>query len=80
LRRKRSLILYVDNIEKHGHRLFEKICGLDLVGSVAKRMDSLYRGTEKPSPYWIKIKNPRYSQAEGRNELFNPQPDEITKV
>jgi hypothetical protein len=21
---------------------------------------------------WIKIKNPRYSQAEGRGELFNP--------
>jgi ATP-dependent DNA ligase len=25
-------------------------------------------------------RNPRYSQAEGRNELFNPQPDGITKV
>jgi hypothetical protein len=26
--------------------------------------------TEKPSHYWIKVKNPRYSQLEGRQELF----------
>jgi ATP-dependent DNA ligase len=45
---------------------------LDLEGIVAKRKDSLYRATEKPSPYWVKIKNPRYSQAEGREELFDP--------
>jgi bifunctional non-homologous end joining protein LigD len=30
LRRKRLRILYVDHIEKHGRRLFEKVCGLDL--------------------------------------------------
>src|SRR5262249_2145835 len=28
------------------------------------------RVTEKPSRCWIKIENPRYSQAEGREELF----------
>jgi bifunctional non-homologous end joining protein LigD len=70
LRRKRSRILYVDHIEKHGPRLFEKACGLDLEGIVAKWKDSLYRATEKPSPYWIKIKNRNYTQAEGREELF----------
>ena len=26
--------------------------------------------TEKPSRYWIKVKNSRYSQLEGREELF----------
>jgi bifunctional non-homologous end joining protein LigD len=72
LRRKRSRILYVDHVETHGQRLFEKVCGLDLEGDIAKRKDSLYRGTEKPSPYWIKIKNRNYSQAEGREELFDP--------
>jgi ATP-dependent DNA ligase len=41
--RKRSRILYVDHIETHGQRLFEKVCGLDLEGVVAKRKDSLYR-------------------------------------
>ena len=48
------------------------MCGLDLEGVVAKRKDSLYRATEKPSPDWIKVKTPRYPQAEGREELFDP--------
>jgi ATP-dependent DNA ligase len=72
LRRKRSRVLYVDHIETHGQRFFEKVCGLDLEGVVAKRKDSLYRATEKPSPYWIKIKNRNYTQAEGREDLFGP--------
>ena len=70
LRRKRSRVLYVDHIEAHGQRFFEKVCELDLEGIVAKRKHSQYRATEKPSPHWVKIKNPTYSQAEGRRELF----------
>src|SRR5207244_12509386 len=27
--------------------------------------------TEKPSPHWIKVKNRRYSQLEGREEWFD---------
>ena len=42
----------------------------DLEGVVAKRKDSRYQETEKRSPHWIKIKNRNYSQAEGREELF----------
>jgi bifunctional non-homologous end joining protein LigD len=57
LRQKRSRVLYVDHIEKHGQRLSQKMCDLDLEGVVAKRKDLLYRATEKPSPYWVKIKN-----------------------
>jgi ATP-dependent DNA ligase len=72
LGRKRSRVFYVDHIERRGQRLFEKVCDIDLEGIVAKRKDSLYRVTEKPSPDWVKIKNPRYSQAEGREELFDP--------
>jgi hypothetical protein len=41
------------------------VCGLDLKGIVAQRKDSLYRATEKPSPYWVKIKNRSYTQSEG---------------
>ena len=41
-------MLYVDHIDRHGHKLFEKVCELDLEGIVAKRMDSQYRATEKP--------------------------------
>jgi bifunctional non-homologous end joining protein LigD len=80
LRGKRSPVLYVDYIEADGRQFFEKVCELDLEGIVAKRKTGAYRATEKPSLYWIKIKNPRYSQAEGGDELFNPQPDGITKV
>ena len=39
-------------------------------GIVCKRKDSPYAVTEKPSRYWIKVKNFRYSQLEGREELF----------
>jgi bifunctional non-homologous end joining protein LigD len=70
LRRKHSRVLYVDHIEARGHEFFQKVCELDLEGIVTKRKHSQYRATERPSPYWIKIKNPKYSQAEGREELF----------
>jgi bifunctional non-homologous end joining protein LigD len=58
-------MLYVDHIDGHGREFFEKVCELDLEGIVAKRKNSQYRSTGKPSPYWIKVKNPEYSQAEG---------------
>jgi bifunctional non-homologous end joining protein LigD len=70
-------VLYVDHIEARGRQFFEKVCELDLEGIVAKRKTSVYRPREKPSPYWVKIKNPKYSQAEGREELFNPKPAEV---
>src|SRR5262249_33906249 len=71
LRRKRSRILYLDHIESDGCLLFEQSVKMNLEGIVCKRKDSPYRVTGKPSPHWIKIKNPRYSQAECREELFD---------
>jgi len=70
LRRKRSRILYLDHVEGDGRLLFEQIVKMDLEGIVCKRKDSPYKVTEKPSRYWIKVKNSRYSQLEGREELF----------
>jgi ATP dependent DNA ligase domain len=70
LRRKRSRILYLDHVENDGRLLFDQIVKMDLEGMVCKRKSSPYRATEKPSPYWIKVKNPRYSQIEGREDLF----------
>jgi bifunctional non-homologous end joining protein LigD len=70
LRWKRLRILYLDHVENEGRLLFEQIVRMDLEGMVCKRKTSPYRATEKPSPYWIKVKNPGYSQAEGREELF----------
>jgi ATP-dependent DNA ligase len=71
LGRKRSRILYLNHVENDGKLLFEQIVKMDLEGMVCKRKSSPYRATEKPSPYWIKVKNRRYSQAEGRAELFD---------
>jgi len=70
LRRKRSRILYLLHVEGDGRLLFEKIVKMDLEGIVCKRKDSPYKVTEKPSRYWIKVKNSRYTQLEGREELF----------
>jgi bifunctional non-homologous end joining protein LigD len=74
LGRKRSRILYLDHVENDGKLLFEQIVKLDLEGMACKRKSSPYRATEKPSPYWIKVKNRTYSQLEGREELFERQP------
>ena len=43
---------------------------MDMEGIVCQRKDSPYKVTETPSRYWIKVKNSRYSQLEGREELF----------
>ena len=78
LRRKRPPLLYVDHIKARGREFFEKVCAIDLEGIVARRKSAAYRATEKASPYWSKIKIRGNSQAEGRDELFHPQPDGIT--
>jgi bifunctional non-homologous end joining protein LigD len=53
-------------LEEHGRALFSAIKKMDLEGIVAKRkMDPYVSGTE-----WYKIKNPAYSQGEGRVDLF----------
>ncbi len=49
--------------------LFEQCCKLDLEGVVAKPKLSPYRELGG-KPLWVKVKNPDYSQAEGRSELF----------
>jgi len=71
IRRGRSHLLFVDHIAHKGCEFFRRICELDLEGIVAKRAGSTYRVTEQPSRDWIKIKNPEYSQKEGRAELFD---------
>jgi len=55
-------------VSERGRKLFALVQRHDLEGIVAKRKADAYT----PSAKWLKIKNPRYSQAEGRGELFNP--------
>jgi ATP-dependent DNA ligase len=57
-------ILYARHFERNGCDLFRLVCEQDLEGIVAKRRDAAYRED------WFKIRNPNYSQFEGRQELF----------
>jgi bifunctional non-homologous end joining protein LigD len=60
-------IFYAQHDEEHGIPFFKQICDHGLEGIVAKRRLSAYRND---GIGWLKIKNPAYSQAEGRQELF----------
>ena len=60
-------IVYAQHVETQGVVFFEEICRRDLEGVVAKRKLSIYKSN---GTGWLKIKNPKYSQAEGRHDLF----------
>jgi bifunctional non-homologous end joining protein LigD len=62
-------VLYVDHTKGAGQRLYKLACELDLEGIVAKQADSPYKENAR-NPHWVKIKNPTYSQKEGRGDLF----------
>jgi bifunctional non-homologous end joining protein LigD len=62
-----AVIAEAVSVEGRGCELFELMCAHDLEGIVAKRLADPYG----PRTRWLKIKNPGYSQAEGRAELFN---------
>lgn len=59
-----SSLLYADHIEQNGVELFRLACDRDLEGVVAKWRYGSYGQS------WFKIRNPNYSQYEGRHELF----------
>lgn len=59
-----SVLLYANHIERTGVEFFRSACEQDLEGVVAKHRDGAY------GDRWFKIRNPRYSQYEGRRELF----------
>jgi len=55
------------SVAGRGRELFELMRTNDLEGIVAKRLADPYDTRVR----WLKIKNPGYSQKEGRAELFN---------
>ena len=63
-----ACVRYVAHFEEFGHALFKEVKKRDLEGVVAKCKDAPYV-SEKTT--WYKIKNRSYSQAEGRNGLFD---------
>jgi bifunctional non-homologous end joining protein LigD len=60
-----SEIIYAQHVERDGKLLFQEVCDRNLEGIVAKRKMSVYS-----EHGWLKIKNPHYTQAEGRHEMF----------
>jgi len=61
-----TVLSMVFSVEERGRDLFAAAERLDLEGIVAKRKADVYA----PETVWYKIKNPAYTQAEGRWELF----------
>ena len=57
------------HVEQYGSALFHRVCKMDLEGVVAKHSFGPYT-TEPKRTTWFKIRNPKYSQMEGREELF----------
>jgi bifunctional non-homologous end joining protein LigD len=60
-------LLYAGHIERNGVEFFRLTCEQDLEGIVAKLKHGRY------GEGWFKIRNPKYSQLEGRRELFERQ-------
>jgi bifunctional non-homologous end joining protein LigD len=59
-----SALLYASHIERNGLEFLRLTCEQDLEGIVAKLKHGRY------GEGWFKIPNPKYSQREGRRELF----------
>jgi ATP-dependent DNA ligase len=59
-----SVLLYASHIDAQGRAFYRLACERNLEGMVAKRKDGVY------GQAWFKIRNPSYSQYEGRRELF----------
>ena len=68
-------LLRVNHIRGSGIGVYQLACQLDLEGIVAKRAGSLYEDNPNCRD-WVKIKNPGYSQKEGRGDLFK-RPDKF---
>jgi bifunctional non-homologous end joining protein LigD len=62
-----SRLLYSDHLDAHGKQLFDFACEHDLEGIVAKWKFGSYLSNSNATT-WIKVKNPNYTQAEGRRE------------
>lgn len=63
---KNPRLLYAEHVERKGQELFQLVCERNLEGIVAKRKDAQYSAAAN----WLKIRNPLYTQTNGRRELF----------
>ena len=61
---------YVDHVRGRERALFAAACTADTEGIVAKWSRGRYHA-DGATTSWLKVKNPTYSQMEGRHELFD---------
>ena len=73
-----SRLLYLDHVAGRGCDLFRVACERDLEGIVAKWTGGTYQ-TDGRGTSWLKIKNPEYTQAVGRHELFDRRVDGVRR-
>jgi bifunctional non-homologous end joining protein LigD len=64
-----SRLRYVDHIQERGRDLFDLACRHDAEGIVGKWDRGVYH-VDGATTSWLKVKNPDYTQAVGRHELF----------
>ena len=62
-------LMFVDYNEGAGTALYSRMCERDMEGIVGKPLYSRYLGGTGGTT-WIKVKNPSYSKADGREELL----------
>lgn len=58
--------VYADHVDGYGIDFFRLVCERDAEGLLTKHRQGRYDGFAK----WIKVKNPAYTQAKRRHELF----------
>ena len=68
-----SRVRLVEGVRERGVDFFRVACQHDLEGIVAKWRGGTYQSGTRTS--WLKIRNPNYSQWEGRRELFEARRD-----
>ncbi len=64
-----SRLQYVDAIAERGEEFYAAVCHRDLEGIVAKPKFGVYH-TDGVVTNWLKIRNPNYTQIQGRFEAF----------
>jgi bifunctional non-homologous end joining protein LigD len=67
-----SRLVYMNHVVGRGADLFAAICAHDLEGVVAKWKRGRYY-SDGQTTSWLKIRNPAYSQIEGRHDVFAPR-------
>ena len=68
-----SHLRFLDHVRGRGRDLYDAACKLDAEGVVGKWAAGAYH-SDGTKTSWVKVKNPCYSQAEGRHEFFEDRP------